>query len=125
MGYFGCWTVYSSGFGAFAVGSRWKNGAVAAGYTAVLVGFSVGEQQSLCLASRPLVLLRHELVRWIGGFCSAELYLSGAAVEVQHDPAVFEGLVASEVGPSHVNKLTANATAMPRNCGGGNGGSSG
>lgn len=36
----------------------------------------------------PLVLLRHELVCWIGGFCSARSYLSGAAVEVQYGPGV-------------------------------------
>lgn len=108
MGYCGCWTVYSSGFGAFAVGSCSQNEAVAAGYIAVVVGFSVAVlQPSLCLANLPLVLLRHGLVCWIGGFCSARLLLSGAAVKVLHDPAVFEGPDAGDVGPSHVNKLTA------------------
>lgn len=92
-------TVYSSGPVAFAVGSGSKTEAVAVDYTAVAVDFSVAVlQPSLCLASLPPVLLRHEFLWWIGGF-SVSL---GRLSKNQHDPAVFGGPVA---GPSHVNKL--------------------
>jgi hypothetical protein len=80
------------------------NEAVAADYTAVVVGFSVGVlQPSWCLAS-----LSSGLIATWGRLLDRRLLLDsivplGAAPEIQHDPTVFEGPVAGDVGPSHVN----------------------